>query len=491
MRLAAKLVLLFLVGMLLIVALFSYLTIKLDQRLAIAEHERHAAELADAVRQTIPRKDGAAPSRELRSQLGWDVIQIRETRIRLVEVGTGDKMYRPSVPAEMIIATREVRTVRMTDENGQDRLYTYIPLDDGSSDRSQAESLEVSSPDPGAAARVRRSLISSLIALLGVATLSGLVIVIGGVRMVGRPLNSLIKKVHRVGQGDFSQPVQLRSKDELGKLGAAINQMCEQLDHQRHELRAETASRIEAVEQLRHAERLNMVGRMAAGIAHEIGTPLNVVSGRAELISSGLLSEEMVRESAKTIQSESQRITKIVRHLLDFARQSTPQRSRQDLNQLISLTASLMEPLAAKHHTQLELNLPESPLFADIDPAQIQQVLTNLVVNAIQTIREGGRVTISLAMINTRPPGKPTSHPSDCVCISIADNGSGIAAEDLEHIFEPFFTTKGVGEGTGLGLSISHGIIQEHQGWITVDSEQGRGSTFSIYLPRHEANHDR
>ncbi len=319
---------------------------------------------------------------------------------------------------------------------------------------------------------------SSLIALLGVAALSGLVIVIGGVRMVGKPLNALIEKVHRVGQGDFSEPVQVQSRDELGKLGEAINQMCEQLDHQRHELRAETASRIEAVEQLRHAERLNMVGRMAAGIAHEIGTPLNVVSGRAELISSGLLSEEMVRESAKTIQSESQRITKIVRHLLDFARQSTPQRSRQDLNQLIAMTASLMEPLAAKHHTELELNLPDSPLFADIDPSQIQQVLTNLIVNAIQTIRENGQVIVSLAAVNTTPPGKPTSEPDSYGCISIADNGRGIAKDDLEHIFEPFFTTKEVGEGTGLGLSISHGIVQEHQGWITVDSEEGRGSTF-------------
>jgi signal transduction histidine kinase len=176
---------------------------------------------------------------------------------------------------------------------------------------------------------------------------------------------------------------------------------------------------------------------------------------------------------------------------LDFARQSTPQRSRQDLNQLISTTASLMEPLAAKHHTQLELNLPESPLFADVDPAQIQQVLTNLVVNAIQTIRESGRVIISLTTTNTTPPGKPATDPCDCVCITIADNGAGIAPEDLEHIFEPFFTTKEVGEGTGLGLSISHGIIQEHQGWITVDSEPGRGSTFSIYLPADQANHDR
>ena len=211
MRLAAKLVLLFLVGMLLIVALFSYLTIKLDQRLAIAEHERHAAELADAVRQSIPPKDGAAPSRELRNQLGWDAIQIRRTRIRLVEVGTGDAVNRPSVPAELIIATREIRTVRMTDENGQERLYTYIPLNDGSSILPSRKPGGFLSGSRGGCSRPSFADFL-LIALLGVATLSGLVIVIGGVRMVGKPLNALIEKVHRVGQGDFSKPVRLRCR---------------------------------------------------------------------------------------------------------------------------------------------------------------------------------------------------------------------------------------------------------------------------------------
>ena len=101
-----------------------------------------------------------------------------------------------------------------------------------------------------------------------------------------------------------------------------------------------------------------------------------------------------------------------------------------------------MEPLAAKHQTQLELNLPQSPLFADVDPAQIQQVLTNLVVNAIQTIRESGRVIISLTTTNTTPPGKPASDPCDCVCITITDNGSGIAQEDWSTFLNPFSRRK-------------------------------------------------
>lgn len=491
MRLAAKLVLLFLVGMLLIVALFSYLTIQLDRRLAISEHQRHAAELADAVQRSVPRESGDHSSQELREQLGLTSIRFRQSRIRLVEVGAGNDANRPSVPPDMIITTREITTFRMPDESGRETFYTYVPLNDQSSGQSKAQRLEISAPDPGADDRVRRSIMSSLIALLGVTTLSGFVIVVGGFKMVAQPLNALIDKVHRVGQGDFSQPVRLKSRDELGKLGSAINEMCDQLGKQRQELEAETASRIEAVEQLRHAERLNTVGRMAAGIAHEIGTPLNVVSGRAELIAGGMLSDEAVRESARTIQAESQRITQIVRHLLDFARQRTPQRSRQDLSQLIRTTASLMEPLAAKHHVRLTLDLPSLPVEADIDPAQIQQVLTNLIVNAIQTIEDQGQVAVRLSVSDSLPETLPNpdvhadlSDQAGTYCrITIHDDGPGISKEDLPHIFEPFFTTKDVGEGTGLGLSISHGIVQEHRGWITVDSEPGSGSTFSVYLP--------
>ncbi len=152
-----------------------------------------------------------------------------------------------------------------------------------------------------------------------------------------------------------------------------------------------------AVEQLRRAERLNMVGRMAAGIAHEIGTPLNVVTGRAELIASGQLSGDDSRASALAIQAEAQRITKIIRELLDFARQSTPQRTTQDLVELIKTTVNLMEPLVAKLDATIATSLPESELLANVDPGQIQQVLSNLIINAAQAAEQDGRVQIAIS----------------------------------------------------------------------------------------------
>ena len=222
---------------------------------------------------------------------------------------------------------------------------------------------------------------------------------------------------------------------------------------------------------------------MAAGLAHEIGTPLNVVTGRAELLASGKLDSKATRVSAQAIQSEAQRITRIVRELLDFARQNTPQRSCQNLNELITTTRELMETVAIKHHTNLHLSLPDSQLSANIDAGQIQQVLTNLIINAIQSAGNDGNVTITLTNAERKTPGNEGGTNNIYRTVIIADDGEGISAEDREHIFEPFFTTKDVGEGTGLGLSISHGIIQEHGGWIEVESSEGQGSAFSIFLP--------
>lgn len=493
MRLAAKLVLLFLFGLLLIVAVFSYLTVRQD-KLAQAEHQQFASELVDSLEPTIQKAIRENHANEIPVPIQRSA-RLQRVTIRWVELSpTGDSTRQPA-PLNMIIAEREVTTVRMPSPSGEAFFYTYVPFTSRGPEGSKTGKIEVATPENGSDRRLRNSLMTSLAALIGVATLSGFVILIGGVRMVGKPLNELIDKVHRVGEGDFSSPVKIASNDELGRLGSALNEMCDQLSQQRSELEQETATRIDTVEQLRHAERLNSVGRMAAGIAHEIGTPLNVVTGRAELIASGKLGDAATRDSALAIQSEAQRITRIIRELLDFARQSTPQRAIHNLNDLVQATFDLMEPLASKHHTTLSLLLPDEPLDANIDAGQIRQVLTNLIINAIQSTGENGEVRISLGLTEAAPPNQPDSDRRSYLRISISDDGAGIAKSDIDHIFEPFYTTKDVGEGTGLGLSISHGIVQEHGGWIGVQSVPEQGSTFSVYLPKadgfKETEHER
>jgi signal transduction histidine kinase len=376
----------------------------------------------------------------------------------------------------------------MTDESGEQRLYTYVPLRLAP---VRSGALEfIGSLEPLERQTWRTIWIA--LATIGFLAIVSVAIAYGtGMLWVARPLEALIAKTERIGRGDFAGPLRMNQRDELGELAAAINKMCGQLSQQQSEINAESAERLATLEQLRHVDRLKTVGRLAAGIAHELGTPLNVVSGRAALIASGKLSAEDVRSSAQTIKAEADRITRIVRQLLDFARRRPPQRAVADLHALVMQTAELLRPLAEKQDVKMEIGPPAGVVTTSVDAAQFQQVLTNMFVNAIQAMPDGGNVHAEIREAGGGPAipaaregeAPPLPEANRCVAISIADEGVGIPAEELEHIFEPFFTTKDVGEGTGLGLSIAYGIVQEHGGRIDVESEPGKGSRFTIYVP--------
>lgn len=263
--------------------------------------------------------------------------------------------------------------------------------------------------------------------------------------------------------------------------------MCDQLVESQATLLRETAARIAAMEQLRHADRLKTVGRLASGTAHGLGTPLNVVSGRAGLIVSGKLSAEEIVKSADAIQKEAKKMTAIIRQLLAFARRNTPKRTPVDLSRLVGQTIELLSPSAEKHRVMLSLSGDTQDTVAMVDADQIQQVLTNLIVNAGQAMPDGGAVQLAVHRTHARPPEGCDAAVGEYFRIDVEDEGQGISEESLRHVFEPFFTTKEVGEGTGLGLSIAYGIVQEHDGWIDVTSQPGEGSCFSVYLPEESA----
>ncbi|HSQ66794.1 MAG TPA: ATP-binding protein [Polyangiaceae bacterium] len=236
---------------------------------------------------------------------------------------------------------------------------------------------------------------------------------------------------------------------------------------------AEESARRSAVDQLRHAERLTTLGKLVSSVAHEIGTPLSVLSGHAERIASGKLGAERTTESARIILLEAKKITTIVRQLLDFGRRHTGARGPADLTGLSRATVALLQPLARQRGVQLDLVAAQS-VSATVSVPEIEQVLTNLIVNALQATKSGGHVEVKV-VVNDQ------TKTADLV---VEDTGSGIAPEIIAHVFDPFFTTKGPGEGTGLGLSVSHNIVREHGGSIHVQSEVGRGSRFVVTLPR-------
>ena len=312
---------------------------------------------------------------------------------------------------------------------------------------------------------------------------SGMIVALFGNRIVGQPLQQLIEKTRRIGHGDLAGSLQLQTRDELGELADSLNVMCRRLGASQEQLQEEAAARLAAVDQLRHADRLRTVGRLASGLAHELGTPLNVVAGRASLIASRKLSGDEIVDSAETIRAESNRMITIIRQLLDFARRSKPQPKATNLRQVILGTFDLLRAIAEKNNVQLRLDCEGKDYPIQLDVEQLQQVLSNLIVNAIQSMAAGGTVRVGLYKDSTIKRSDGIEQTGPYYCMTVTDEGVGILPEDLEHVFEPFFTTKKVGEGTGLGLSISYGIVQEHGGWLDVRSEVGRGSCFSVYLP--------
>jgi signal transduction histidine kinase len=309
---------------------------------------------------------------------------------------------------------------------------------------------------------------------------------------IDRPVADLVNRFRAVGSGDLSSRVPLRRGDEFGELGREFEGMVAQLEDARRSLLAEQEERRRVEEHLRRSERLASVGRLAAGLAHEIGTPLNVIGGRAEALQRRLAGNEATGRSLAIITSQIERISRIVRSLLDFARGSTPRLAPTSVVDVVRGVLDLMEHRIDHGGVHLALEVePDLPrVRADAD--QLQQVFLNLASNALDAMPDGGSLTIRAARAQVpttlaeaqEGAGTPgSSPPAGFVSISIADTGTGIRAEHQGRVFDPFFTTKDVGQGTGLGLSVSYGIVRDHGGALELDSLPGAGSRFTVYLP--------
>ncbi|WP_394846814.1 ATP-binding protein [Pendulispora brunnea] len=321
-----------------------------------------------------------------------------------------------------------------------------------------------------------RIVIDTLLTTLTMVLVCSVIAIVLGLWLVGRPIRALSAKARRIGAGDFSQPLALKQKDELGFLAGEMNAMCDRLEEATRRAEKETAARIRTIEQLRHADRLMTVGMLSSGIAHELGTPLNIVLARAQLLESEDVTPPERVDYARVIVDAANKMAKIIRQLLTFARRKPAQKAPRDLRRIARDTIELLQPLADKSHAHIELVEGPPELIAEIDGDGIQQAVTNLLVNAIQSMPRGG--TIDVLVDRAR-----NSTASEGVIVSVRDQGQGIAEEHLPRIFEPFFTTKEVGSGTGLGLSVAHGIVEDHGGFIEVTSTPCKGSTFTIHLP--------
>ena len=316
----------------------------------------------------------------------------------------------------------------------------------------------------------------ALVDFLAITLGGGLVaLVLAGLmaRKIAQPVRHLVHGVQSVAGGDFGHQVDTdMSIDEIAQLGAHINRMSSALVERDLKIARQTEERVS------RSERLAIVGRLAAGVAHQINNPLGGIMLFSNLLLRKFPSEGIERENLERIAAETKRCQRIVQGLLDFARHREPKMERAAVKDVIDKALQLVEHQAMFLSVQTERRYAEDAPLVQLDIAQMQEVFLNLILNAVEAMNGKGRLTVATEAVED---GK-------AVRVSIADTGCGIDEDKIERVFEPFFTTKEVGKGTGLGLSISRGIVETHGGTIWAASTKGQGTTFFIRLPAASAD---
>lgn len=335
------------------------------------------------------------------------------------------------------------------------------------------------------------SLRRSLAVFLGIAALGVVLLILVATRVsqrIARPIADMARAAGEVATGDYTQTVVVRGTDEIAHLSHAFNRMVAELRDTNHALKGWTETLEQRVEQrtaelkamqaqLFQTEKLAAVGKLAAGVAHEINNPLTGILTNASLMLEDLSADDPRRADLQTIVDETLRCRKIVKGLLDFARQTPPQKTAASLNKVVEDILSLVRNQASFRNIAIRTDLdPDLPAVMT-DQDQMRQVVLNIILNASEAMAEKGELHIS----SRRDPQRGR------VEISFRDTGPGIPDDIKGKLFEPFFTTKAT--GTGLGLAIAYGIMERHGGEIRLDSRVGRGTTITLALP--EEPHER
>lgn len=454
--------------------LLSIISFKTAEKDLLSAKRMHAAAMLKVIVAALPEAGDAASRENLATAIssepdfsGFLLIDPQgETRLRIADP-------RPADPLLLETLKRPATRSQIVAQGGQ--LLSYAPvLQSGQVTGAARLSLALS----GEYASLARSrslflgyFILDFILLLGL----GAFILR---RIVVSPLERLLKATERVIAGDYSHPVHLSASREIVDLADSFNSMQQGLKERRDEVELHLRSLKEANNALQAArletlrsEKMASVGLLAAGMAHEVGTPLAGILGYSEILAEELADDPEKSDYLRRIVADAARIDRLVRALLNYAKPVTPEIERIDVEEFLEDLLAMLEGQGVFKRIEVKLNVSAGLPNLYLDRHQLMQLFMNLVMNARDALPEGGAITIS-AMADA----------AATILISVADNGTGIAQENIEKIFDPFFTTKEPGKGTGLGLAISARLVESFGGRIDVTSECGKGTTFTLWL---------
>ena len=438
---------------------------------------------------------------------------------------SGDKPFRPPSPdagreerrrrveitrlpygEHLFISGREVYAYTLPILDSKHRMVAIIDL---VRDKSELEQ------------ELLRSTREVVLTLSGLAALLAILVRLMVRQEFSAPLLRLVGGIDEVTRGDYTGAILRERNDEVGLLADRFNEMTGSLRDAKNEILAGVDAKLQLEQRLRHSDKLATIGQLAANIAHEVGTPLNVIGGRARVMARRAEDPTAVQKNADIIATQAERITKIIQQLLDYARRKAPARSNVDLRKVCSSTLDFLEVQLTTRHVEAQLHpfavptppQPESHIEATVrgeqssaelrppatpivvgDSDQLQQVCLNLCINAIQAMPDGGSLDLYLEGIVRRKPGLDKAPPGSYVMLAIADTGVGIDEGSMGRIFEPFYSTKTDNgktgkdgpSGSGLGLSVSTGIVKDLDGWIECERRPTGGTIFRVFLPAPE-----
>jgi signal transduction histidine kinase len=480
MGLRLRVILILTIPALLVIGVHGFLRVQQEDAQLVSEDEQSLALTGRAVRIAVENalRDRQTPDIH---RLLVQMVEQQDSidRIRLFDLDVKPVLVSNALAIGETIPVTELRRAMDTTtpetfvQRGKPSFLFYVAPLRGRADRIDG-SIEIVRLASAADRRFQAAVVDVFVRLSALLVVLVVVTLVALQFQVLRPLARLMAGIHRLGHGEPGPPLAVDRHDELGRVAEAFNDMSRRLT-------AETDRAVEMEHEVRRAATLAVAGKLTSALAHEVGTPLNIISGRAELVLQQLATADPARADVETIIKQIDRISGVINSLLDIVRPQRPELLPVSVAAVLEPLLPLLRHTARARGivlTGLNGHTELPPILAD--PGQFQQVMINLTLNALDATPAEGRVDI-----------KATQAPRDGrpgVEVSVEDTGTGIPADIRSRIFDPFFTTKPRHQGTGLGLSICRDIVKSHDGTISVASADGRGTTFTVWMPTAEAS---